>query len=130
MTHPGSDRPRLSFWSGLRRYSHERPPSWRRVTARRRRRLNDPPGGFETEMFKFDETPCDVSVFKVWVAEIEWLPILARLRRDICSEKHLNLYFEAVDSVYATKAKCESEVLNSSDLLDGPVCHSGFKRLN
>ena len=45
-------------------------------------------------------------------------------------EKHLNLYFEALDSVYATIAKCESEVLNSNDLLDGPVCHSGFKRLN
>ena len=45
-------------------------------------------------------------------------------------EKHLNLYFEALDSVYETIAKCESEVFNSSDLLDGPVCHSGFKRLN
>jgi hypothetical protein len=45
-------------------------------------------------------------------------------------EKHLNLYFEALDGIYAIIAKCESEVLNSSDLLEGPVCHSGFKRLN
>ena len=45
-------------------------------------------------------------------------------------EKHLNLYFEALDGIYATIAKCESAVLNSSDLLEGPVCHSGFKRLN
>ena len=45
-------------------------------------------------------------------------------------EEHLNLYFEALDGIYASIAKCESEGLKSSDLLDGPVCHSGFKRLN
>jgi hypothetical protein len=42
-------------------------------------------------MFKFDKKPCDVSVLKVWVAEIEWLPILARLRRNIGPEKHFDL---------------------------------------
>ena len=45
-------------------------------------------------------------------------------------DEHLNLYFEALDGIYATIAKCESEVLNSSDLLEGPLCHSDFKRLN
>jgi len=45
-------------------------------------------------------------------------------------DEHLNSYFEALDSIYATIAKCESEVLNTNDLLEGPVCHSGFKRLN
>tara|TARA_B110000008_G_scaffold263597_1_gene287128 strand:- start:18825 stop:20132 length:1308 start_codon:yes stop_codon:yes gene_type:complete len=45
-------------------------------------------------------------------------------------DEHLKSYFEALDIVYSTIAKCESEVLNINDLLDGPVCHSGFKRLN
>ncbi len=45
-------------------------------------------------------------------------------------DEHLKSYFEALDVVYSTIAKCESEVLNINDLLEGPVCHSGFKRLN
>ena len=50
-----------------------------------------------------------------------------------CTEhtnEHLDAYFNALDGIYATIAKCESEVLNINDLLEGPVCHSGFKRLN
>jgi glutamate-1-semialdehyde aminotransferase len=50
-----------------------------------------------------------------------------------CTEhkkEHLAHYFEALDGVYATIAKCESDVLNINSLLDGPICHSGFKRLN
>jgi glutamate-1-semialdehyde 2,1-aminomutase len=45
-------------------------------------------------------------------------------------EEHLESYFNALDPIYATIAKCESDVLNINNLLDGPVCHSGFKRLN
>jgi glutamate-1-semialdehyde aminotransferase len=46
------------------------------------------------------------------------------------TDEHLKSYFEALDGVYATIAKCESEELNINDLLEGPVCHGGFKRLN
>jgi predicted aminopeptidase len=46
------------------------------------------------------------------------------------NDDHLKSYFEALDGVYATIAKCESEELNIYDLLEGPVCHGGFKRLN
>ncbi len=46
------------------------------------------------------------------------------------TDEHLSSYFNALDSVYATIAKCESETLNINDLLEGPVCHGGFKRLN
>ena len=46
------------------------------------------------------------------------------------NDDHLKVYFEALDGVYATIAKCESEELNINDLLEGPVCHGGFKRLN
>ncbi|BAO75057.1 aminotransferase class III-fold pyridoxal phosphate-dependent enzyme [Winogradskyella sp. PG-2] len=46
------------------------------------------------------------------------------------NDEHIDSYFNALDSIYATISKCESETLNIYDLLDGPVCHSGFKRLN
>lgn len=43
---------------------------------------------------------------------------------------HLDRYFEALDGVYKTIRKCENGELNIMDLMEGPVCHSGFKRLN
>jgi glutamate-1-semialdehyde 2,1-aminomutase len=46
------------------------------------------------------------------------------------TDEHLDIYFDALDPIYAIIAKCESEVLNINDLLEGPICHSGFKRLN
>jgi glutamate-1-semialdehyde 2,1-aminomutase len=46
------------------------------------------------------------------------------------TDEHIASYFNALDDIYATIAKCESEALNIHDLLEGPVCHSGFKRLN
>ena len=39
-------------------------------------------------------------------------------------------YFNELDSVYNTLSKCEKNQININDLLEGPVCHSGFKRLN
>jgi hypothetical protein len=45
-------------------------------------------------------------------------------------EKHLQAYFEALDGVYGDISKCEKGDKNIDDLLEGPVCHSGFKRLN
>ena len=38
-------------------------------------------------------------------------------------------YFEALDPIFETIAKCE-DGLNIDSLLKGPVCHTGFKRLN
>jgi glutamate-1-semialdehyde 2,1-aminomutase len=38
-------------------------------------------------------------------------------------------YLQALDEVFELVAKCE-DGLDVSTLLDGPVCHSGFKRLN
>ena len=45
-------------------------------------------------------------------------------------EEHLNKYLIQLDKVYTTIAKCESERLDINKLLEGPVCHSGFERLN
>lgn len=50
-----------------------------------------------------------------------------------CTEhtnEDLNLYFDCLSDIYNTISKCESEVLDINSLLEGPICHSGFKRLN
>ncbi|MEO9298588.1 aminotransferase class III-fold pyridoxal phosphate-dependent enzyme [Devosia alba] len=41
----------------------------------------------------------------------------------------LDNYFERIDSVFATIRKCE-DGLDVGSLLEGPIAHSGFKRLN
>ena len=46
------------------------------------------------------------------------------------TQEHLDLYFDALSDVYFTINQCESGVLNVDTILDGPVCHSGFNRLN
>ena len=46
------------------------------------------------------------------------------------TDEHLSNYFDELDKIYNTIGKCESEILNINSLLEGPVCHSGFKRLN
>ncbi len=46
------------------------------------------------------------------------------------NDDHLDLYFDALSDIYHIIYKCESDAIDISSLLDGPVCHSGFKRLN
>jgi glutamate-1-semialdehyde 2,1-aminomutase len=46
------------------------------------------------------------------------------------TQEHLDSYFEALDEIYKSIYKCESDELNINNLLEGPICHSGFKRLN
>ena len=38
-------------------------------------------------------------------------------------------YLDALDQVFALIAECEAG-RSVEELLDGPVCHGGFKRLN
>ncbi|SDL81028.1 glutamate-1-semialdehyde 2,1-aminomutase [Salinimicrobium catena] len=45
-------------------------------------------------------------------------------------EKHLSAYFENLNEVFDRISKCERGELKIENLLEGPVCHSGFKRLN
>jgi len=45
------------------------------------------------------------------------------------SEKIFNRYFEALDPIFSKIRKCE-QGLDILSLLNGPVCHAGFKRLN
>lgn len=46
------------------------------------------------------------------------------------TDDKFELYFNALDEVFAVIAKCESGGQNIESLLDGPIVHSGFKRLN
>lgn len=46
------------------------------------------------------------------------------------NEDNLNLYFEALNDVYSVISACEMGHKKIENLLEGPVCHSGFKRLN
>lgn len=46
------------------------------------------------------------------------------------NEDNLRLYFEALNEVYVVISDCEKGNKNIYDLLNGPVCHTGFKRLN
>lgn len=45
-------------------------------------------------------------------------------------DNYIQKYFSELDKVYAIIKKCENLELNINDLLEGPICHSGFKRLN
>ena len=42
----------------------------------------------------------------------------------------INEYFDYLDTIFSSIASCEFENLNIDDLLEGPLSHSGFKRLN
>jgi len=45
-------------------------------------------------------------------------------------DENFNHYFENLNEVFYKISKCIKKDLNIDDLLEGPVCHSGFKRLN
>ena len=45
-------------------------------------------------------------------------------------EELINNYFELLDNVFTKIAKCENGYLSIEDLLESPVCISGFQRLN
>ena len=46
------------------------------------------------------------------------------------SDLNMEQYFEALNPLFKIIKKCEDGYLNIDSLLEGPVCHSGFKRLN
>jgi glutamate-1-semialdehyde 2,1-aminomutase len=50
-----------------------------------------------------------------------------------CTEHHdiyFVSYFDALNNIYKTISECEKGNIDIDKLLEGPVCHSGFKRLN
>jgi glutamate-1-semialdehyde 2,1-aminomutase len=46
------------------------------------------------------------------------------------SKETFERYFNELDQVFHTLAKCDKGELSIDELLKGPVCHGGFKRLN
>ncbi|MDB9783084.1 aminotransferase class III-fold pyridoxal phosphate-dependent enzyme [Winogradskyella sp.] len=76
----------------------------------------------------------NAAVYKTFISQ-EMLKkgFLASTNFYACTEhtqEHLDLYFDALSDVYFRIIQCESGVLNVDTILDGPVCHSGFNRLN
>jgi glutamate-1-semialdehyde aminotransferase len=43
---------------------------------------------------------------------------------------YIEKYFNELDKVYKIISKCESNNLDINKILEGPICHNGFKRLN
>ena len=68
--------------------------------------------------------------FKLEAASGLVLLISAILALIISNSDLSNLYFETLDKIFELISKCELDRLNIIDLLESPVCHSGFKRLN
>ena len=48
---------------------------------------------------------------------------------DTKQTRAIDRYFDALDPVFALIKECETG-RNVDDLLEGPVCHAGFSRLN
>ncbi len=46
------------------------------------------------------------------------------------TQEILDRYFNELDSVFQIISKCENGSLDITKMLEGPVCHGGFKRLN
>ncbi|MDB4324997.1 aminotransferase class III-fold pyridoxal phosphate-dependent enzyme [Flavobacteriaceae bacterium] len=46
------------------------------------------------------------------------------------TEHEFEMYFNGLDEVFAKISKCENEDFQINELLEGPICHSGFRRLN
>tara|TARA_B110000027_G_C16120295_1_gene302470 strand:+ start:2326 stop:3633 length:1308 start_codon:yes stop_codon:yes gene_type:complete len=46
------------------------------------------------------------------------------------NDDNLDLYFNALESVYKLISSCERGEFQINNLLNGPICHGGFKRLN
>jgi glutamate-1-semialdehyde 2,1-aminomutase len=45
-------------------------------------------------------------------------------------DKFIDDYFNELDKIFHTISRCEIKELNIDNLLEGPVCHAGFSRLN
>jgi glutamate-1-semialdehyde aminotransferase len=45
-------------------------------------------------------------------------------------DEFIDRYIDELDKVFSIIKKCEDQELKIESLLEGPICHSGFKRLN
>ncbi len=46
------------------------------------------------------------------------------------TKDEFEIYFNVLDEIYTKISKCEVGEIHIADLIEGPICHSGFKRLN
>ena len=58
---------------------------------------------------------------------------LASNKLYVCTEHDESIiekYMENLEDIFKIIRKCEDEKINIFNILEGPVCHEGFKRLN
>ena len=55
---------------------------------------------------------------------------LTNLQNQILFIEEVDEYLSILNDLFRTISKCESGEINIKDLLDGPVCETGFGRLN
>jgi hypothetical protein len=49
----------------------------------------------------------------------------------IChTDSHLEMYINYLNDIFKVIDKCEKGLIRIDDLLEGPVCHASFERLN
>ena len=46
------------------------------------------------------------------------------------TDQYIQSYFNGLDDIYRMISNCEKGLNNIDKLLEGPVCHNGFARLN
>ena len=46
------------------------------------------------------------------------------------TELNMEQYFESLNPIFKIIKQCEDGLLDVNTLLEGPICHAGFKRLN
>ena len=81
--------------------------------------------GFKSEFALHYKTLITQEMLKKgFLASTNFYPSIAH------NDEILASYFDGLDEVYKMIKKCEDGELNIHNLLEGPVCHGGFKRLN
>ena len=73
-------------------------------------------------------------IYKTFISqEMLKMGFLASTNFYACTEHHdeyFTSYFNSLDGIYKVISECEKGNSDINMLLEGPVCHSGFKRLN
>ena len=46
------------------------------------------------------------------------------------TDTFIDSYFQSLENVFEIISRCENNKLNIDDIIQGPICHAGFERLN
>ena len=79
---------------------------------------------FKNNHLKYKTLICQEMLKKGFLASTSFYSSISH------SDTHIENYTNALDDIFLIISKCEKGSLNVDDLLEGPICHDGFKRLN